>query len=175
MGMTNSLKHINALHKGWPHMISTRGTGTSSMDVYLQMIDPKSQNLHDWAECVIMENHTTLAPDPHPQKTKTFFYYLLFICVLCGVTSSYYYLYYNRKFTYIFSNAKLIMNTLETILILKLNKDLWDARDIEKLRRRAADERAIERRMNFPTPSSTASAAQLSASSSSSVQSVQQE
>jgi hypothetical protein len=62
------------------------------------------------------------------------------------------------------------MNTLETILILKLNKNLWDARDIEKLRRRAADERAIERRMNFPTPSSTASAAQLSSSSSSSVQ-----
>jgi len=88
-----------------------------------------------------MENHTTLAPDPHPhpQKTKTCFYYLLFICVLCGVTSSYYYLYYNRKFTYIFSNAKLIMTTLETILMLKLNKDLWDARDIEKLRRRAAD------------------------------------
>jgi len=68
----------------------------------------------------------------------------------------------------LFSNAKLIMTdqrrcmdptTLETILMLKLNKDLWDARDIEKLRRRAADERAIERRMNFPTPSSTASAA----------------
>jgi hypothetical protein len=31
------------------------------------------------------------------------------------------------------------MTTLETILMLKLNKDLWDARDIEKLRRRAAD------------------------------------
>jgi len=79
----------------------------------------------------------------------------------------------------LFSNAKLIMTdqrrcmdptTLETILMLKLNKDLWDARDIEMLRRRAADERATERRLNFPTPSSTASAAQLSSSSSSSVQ-----
>ena len=26
-------------------------------------------------------------------------------------------------------------STLETLLILKLNKDLWDARDIERLRR----------------------------------------
>ena len=51
--------------------------------------------------------------------------------------------------------------------MLKLNKDLWDSRDTEKLRRRAASERATERRMSFPTPSSTASAVQLSASSSS--------
>jgi hypothetical protein len=59
---------------------------------------------------------------------------------------------------------------LRTILMFKLNKDLWDARDIEKLRRRAANERAIERRMNFPTLSSTSSAVHLSAFSSSSVQ-----
>ena len=69
----------------------------------------------------------------------------------------------------LFSNAKLIMTdqrrcmdptTFETILMLKLNKDLCDARDIEKLRRRAVDERATKRRMNFPTPSSAASAKQ---------------
>ena len=60
--------------------------------------------------------------------------------------------------------------TLETILVLKLNKDLWDARDIEKLRRRAAGEMATERRMNFPTPSSAASAPLSVSSSSSSAQ-----
>ena len=53
----------------------------------------------------------------------------------------------------LFSNAKLIMtdqrrcmnpSTLETILMLKLNKDLWDARDIEQIRRQAADQRAAD-------------------------------
>ena len=49
--------------------------------------------------------------------------------------------------------------SLETILMLKLNKHLWDARDTETLRRKAPEERATERRMNFPTPSSAVSAA----------------
>ena len=65
-----------------------------------------------------------------------------------------------------FSNAKLIMtdqrrsmdpSTLETILMLKLNKDLWDARDIERIRRQAADERAAARRASLPTPMSSTS------------------
>jgi hypothetical protein len=42
--------------------------------------------------------------------------------------------------------------TLETILVLKLNKDLWNARDIERLRRQKADERANERRASLPPP-----------------------
>ena len=66
----------------------------------------------------------------------------------------------------LFSNAKLIMtdqrrsmdpSTLETILMLKLNKDLWDARDIERIRRQAADERAAARRASLPTPMSSTS------------------
>ena len=56
--------------------------------------------------------------------------------------------------------------------MLKLNKHLWDAKDTEKLRRRAAEERATKRRVKFPTSMSAASAvpAPLSVSSSSSSQ-----
>jgi len=57
MGMTNSLKHIETQHKQWSELISTRAAGASSIDFYVQLIDPKSQNLHDWAEWVIMDNH----------------------------------------------------------------------------------------------------------------------
>jgi len=42
--------------------------------------------------------------------------------------------------------------TLETILVLKLNKDLLDTRDIERLRRQKADEGATERRGSLPPP-----------------------
>ena len=72
-----------------------------------------------------------------------------------------------------FSDAKRIMtdqrrlmdpSTLETLLMLKLNKDLWDARDIERLRREFAEERAAERRLILPTPPSRIASEFLSAS-----------
>ena len=68
-------------------------------------------------------------------------------------------------------------STLETILMLKLNKDLWDAQDIERIRRQAADERAAARRASLPTPMSSTSTSVSSgpgASSSSSFSSAPQ-
>ena len=46
-------------------------------------------------------------------------------------------------------------STLESILMLKLNKDLWDVRDIEIIRRQDADRRRVERatRLQNATPS----------------------
>ena len=61
--------------------------------------------------------------------------------------------------------------------MLKLNKDLWDARDIERLRRQKADERgAAERRNSLPpailsTPAPSLGGGGASSSSSSAPQS----
>jgi len=60
MGLTNSMKHIEAAHKCWPDALKSRENSSDSvntMETYLQMIDPKAQNYHDWAEWVIMANH----------------------------------------------------------------------------------------------------------------------
>ena len=57
MGLTNCLKHIETQHKRWPELVLARAAGGSSLDSFIQLIDPKSQNLHDWAEWIVMENH----------------------------------------------------------------------------------------------------------------------